>query len=303
VAELEDFLFGGSSAAPRREGRAAYGSFGAGSDDDELDIADLIRQAGAIPCAGHLECRDCVGDGGNGEPLLFVEDRRGAEPPPGLGLPRQTRAQRRAAALAAAGGGVVSEDGDEQREGALGAAARGGGGGSSDEAGGDSDATAGSDDSDSEPPRRAALRGPDAAASGSDDGEGDAGAAGPGPGSARPRVPVWADPSDREVRVDISARARLRKLRADKGQGEVSGTAYEAALRRQHAALHGGAGWAALPSERRRRRQQERERGRGRGGGAGESGASDEGEDAEDGAAERLLRGAGGLLAGRAAAA
>lgn len=37
------------------------------------------------------------------------------------------------------------------------------------------------------------------------------------------RVPVWADPADAEVSVNLASKARLRKLRASHGQQEIDG--------------------------------------------------------------------------------
>lgn len=45
VAELEDFLFGGTSAAPQRGPAAAL--LAGGSDDEDVDIAELIKQVGS----------------------------------------------------------------------------------------------------------------------------------------------------------------------------------------------------------------------------------------------------------------
>lgn len=86
--------------------------------------------------------------------------------------------------------------------------------------------------------------------------------AGPGPGSERDkasgggsskkasgvgqkrRAPVWTDPADQEVKMDVASVSRLRKLRQFKGQTSMSGAQYVAALRRQHAALNPRTSWA-----------------------------------------------------------
>jgi U3 small nucleolar RNA-associated protein 18 len=207
-----------------------------------------------------------------------VEDRAGAEPDPELLRP--ARAARRAAArgraAAAASSGSEEEGPPDAEEEASGSGSEGAGSGSD---GGRGEARA----------RRARRRGADARGGGEPD------AAGPGPGSGGGRAPVWSDPADGDVTVDISAKARLRKLRADKTQTVVSGAAYEAALRKQHAAIYGAATWAALPAEGLARR---RRRGGGERGEGSESGSD---ADADADAEQALLRSAGGLLAGRAA--
>jgi U3 small nucleolar RNA-associated protein 18 len=232
-----------------------------------------------------------VGEGGGGEGLLFVEDTQGEDPGPSLTT--KTRKQRRQEAAAA-------------RAAAAAAAAAAGSG-------------SGDDNDGEEDEEGAAGLGPGSAAAA-------AAAAAAAVGGAAPaaRTPVWTDPADRDLKIDISAQPRLRKLRTDKGQTEVSGATYEAALRKQHGMIYGGASWAALPSamNRQQRRRARREAaggggggGGGSGGGGGGAGSSSDGgssgneegggdaeEDGDD-SAERLLRGAGGLLAGRRGAA
>ncbi len=99
-------------------------------------------------------------------------------------------------------------------------------------------------------------------------------------------MPVWEDADDYMIRVDVASQNRLRKLRSTHGQTSLKGTAYEAALRKQHAALNPNTTWA---------------RGEGRGKSGGKRGAGEirEAEEPDEEAAEKLLRQAGGLLAGR----
>lgn len=105
------------------------------------------------------------------------------------------------------------------------------------------------------------------------------------------RRPVWTDPADASLSVDVASVPRLRKLRASKGQTAMSGAEYEAALRRQHAALHPRTSWAA-------HKVAAAGRGRGGGGGGGGDAEPDDADEPDEDAAAALLRSAGGLLAG-----
>lgn len=64
------------------------------------------------------------------------------------------------------------------------------------------------------------------------------------PGSKKRRAAAWVDPADAHMSVQVAAAPRLRKLRQSKRQTELSGAEYEAALRRQHCALHPRTSWA-----------------------------------------------------------
>ncbi len=61
---------------------------------------------------------------------------------------------------------------------------------------------------------------------------------------AQQKRPVWQDPYDKQVQVDVKATARLRKLRTAENQQQLSGAKYEAALRKQHQALNPRTSWA-----------------------------------------------------------
>ncbi|KAG2492616.1 hypothetical protein HYH03_009032 [Edaphochlamys debaryana] len=95
------------------------------------------------------------------------------------------------------------------------------------------------------------------------------------------RAPVWSDPDDVTVAVAVASRARLRKLRTREGQETMDGTEYEAALRRQHAALNPRTSWASRAAAASR---------------SGPGAAAEEGDEGAD----ALLSRAGGLLAGGA---
>ncbi|PSC69396.1 U3 small nucleolar RNA-associated 18-like protein [Micractinium conductrix] len=110
-------------------------------------------------------------------------------------------------------------------------------------------------------------------------------------GAQQRRRPVWEDPQDVALRIDVAQHSQLRKLRRDEAETELTGHQYEARLRQQHNKLHPRTAWASLKKAERRRRR------------VAEGGASDS-EDEEGGAeaaAERLLQRAGGLLARGAA--
>ncbi|KAL4856937.1 U3 small nucleolar RNA-associated protein 18 [Chlorella vulgaris] len=99
------------------------------------------------------------------------------------------------------------------------------------------------------------------------------------------RRPVWEDPQDEHVRVNVAARSQLRKLRQAEAEVELTGRQYEQRLRAQHNKLNPRTAWASLKKAAKRKQA------------AG--GGSDSDEAAE--AAERLLQRAGGLLARGAA--
>lgn len=63
---------------------------------------------------------------------------------------------------------------------------------------------------------------------------------------AQQKRPVWHDPYDKQVKVDVKAAARLRKLRTAENQQQLSGAKYEAALRKQHQALNPRTSWAKV---------------------------------------------------------
>eukprot|EP00192_Tetraselmis_astigmatica_P005278 CAMPEP_0117667692 /NCGR_PEP_ID=MMETSP0804-20121206/11119_1 /TAXON_ID=1074897 /ORGANISM="Tetraselmis astigmatica, Strain CCMP880" /LENGTH=509 /DNA_ID=CAMNT_0005475469 /DNA_START=49 /DNA_END=1578 /DNA_ORIENTATION=+ len=90
------------------------------------------------------------------------------------------------------------------------------------------------------------------------------------------RAAVWADPDDEKLQVDISAKARHKKLHKKKGETTISGTEYETRLRDQHRKLNANAKWAKKPKK---------------------ATSSDEEEEQEEADASRVLRQAGGLLA------
>ncbi|GLI62931.1 hypothetical protein VaNZ11_005782 [Volvox africanus] len=65
-----------------------------------------------------------------------------------------------------------------------------------------------------------------------------------GRGKSGRRVPVWNDPDDVNLRMDVAGTARLRKLRTSEKQTTMDGVEYEAALRRQHQILNPRTSWA-----------------------------------------------------------
>ncbi|KAF6264482.1 WD40-repeat-containing domain protein [Scenedesmus sp. NREL 46B-D3] len=131
-----------------------------------------------------------------------------------------------------------------------------------------------------------------------DDGDDEAG---PGPGSMRlqqqeaagkgkkRRAPAWVDPADEGVTVQVASAPRLRKLRRSKGQTELSGADYEAALRRQHCTLHPRTTWAMSAKQRRQQKAASA---------AADDAGMDELEEPDEETAERLLMSGSGLLLG-----
>jgi hypothetical protein len=107
------------------------------------------------------------------------------------------------------------------------------------------------------------------------------------------RAAAWVDPADEGVTVQVASAPRLRKLRQSKGQTELSGADYEAALRRQHCALHPRTTWAMSAKQQRQSR--------GAPAAAGDA-AIDEFEEPDEETAERLLMSGSGLLLGGGAA-
>ncbi|GIL77560.1 hypothetical protein Vretimale_6835 [Volvox reticuliferus] len=98
-----------------------------------------------------------------------------------------------------------------------------------------------------------------------------------GGGKGGRRAPVWNDPDDVNLQVDVAGAARLRKLRSNEKQTTMDGVEYEAALRRQHQILNPRTSWAKKPVAR---------------GNATDGGDEDEDEDE----AAALLARAGGLV-------
>jgi U3 small nucleolar RNA-associated protein 18 len=94
--------------------------------------------------------------------------------------------------------------------------------------------------------------------------------------------------------VQVASAARLRKLRQSKGQTELSGADYEAALRRQHCALHPRTTWAMSAKQQQRQGKA--------GSAAADDAVIDEFEEPDEETAERLLMSGSGLLLGGAAA-
>lgn len=104
---------------------------------------------------------------------------------------------------------------------------------------------------------------------------------------------MWVDPADAEVSVPIAAVARLRKLRQFKGQADMSGPQYEAALRRQHTVLNPRTNWADSKAAK---------AAAARSGPGPDVVIDDEREPDESSAQQLLLSGSGLLLQGGAAA-
>lgn len=103
---------------------------------------------------------------------------------------------------------------------------------------------------------------------------------------------MWVDPADAEVSVPVAAVARLRKLRQFKGQTDMSGPQYEAALRRQHTVLNQRTNWADSKAAKAAARS----------GPCPDVVIDDEREPDESSAQQLLLSGSGLLLQGGAAA-
>ncbi|KAK9669177.1 hypothetical protein RND81_13G113900 [Saponaria officinalis] len=64
------------------------------------------------------------------------------------------------------------------------------------------------------------------------------------------RKPVWVDDEEEEAAVNISNVNRLRKLRKEEDESVISGSAYVARLRAQHAKLNRGTKWAQLDTNK-----------------------------------------------------
>eukprot|EP00897_Mesotaenium_endlicherianum_P005819 jgi/Mesen1/5265/ME000263S04374 len=79
--------------------------------------------------------------------------------------------------------------------------------------------------------------------------DGDAGRPGKTRGT-RARAPAWVDEDEASVSVNLATSNRLRKLRNAEREQRVEGLDYIQRLRRQHARLNPGTGWAKLPSQR-----------------------------------------------------
>lgn len=105
------------------------------------------------------------------------------------------------------------------------------------------------------------------------------------PAQRQRRRPVWEDPQDAQLRVNVAARSQLRKLRQTEEESELTGQQYEQRLRQQHNKLNPRTSWASLKKAAARRRR------------AAEGGGSDSEDEGAEAAAERLLQRAGGLLA------
>ncbi|KAL4419673.1 hypothetical protein ABPG75_006771 [Micractinium tetrahymenae] len=103
------------------------------------------------------------------------------------------------------------------------------------------------------------------------------------------RRPVWDDPQDAQLRVNVAARSQLRKLRQAEDEAELTGQQYEQRLRQQHNKLNPRTSWASLRKAAARRQR------------AAEGGGSESEDEGAETAAERLLQRAGGLLARGAA--
>ncbi|KAL9243272.1 hypothetical protein vseg_017179 [Gypsophila vaccaria] len=67
-------------------------------------------------------------------------------------------------------------------------------------------------------------------------------------GGVKQRKPVWVDEEEEVVAVNIANVSRLRKLRKEEDESVISGAAYVARLRAQHAKLNRGTKWAQLDS-------------------------------------------------------
>eukprot|EP00201_Polytomella_parva_P009423 CAMPEP_0175049890 /NCGR_PEP_ID=MMETSP0052_2-20121109/6967_1 /TAXON_ID=51329 ORGANISM="Polytomella parva, Strain SAG 63-3" /NCGR_SAMPLE_ID=MMETSP0052_2 /ASSEMBLY_ACC=CAM_ASM_000194 /LENGTH=719 /DNA_ID=CAMNT_0016314057 /DNA_START=19 /DNA_END=2175 /DNA_ORIENTATION=+ len=57
--------------------------------------------------------------------------------------------------------------------------------------------------------------------------------------------PAWEDPDDKTLRVDVVNNSRLRKLRKNDKQRQMSGAEFESALRRQHQSMNPRTSWAS----------------------------------------------------------
>jgi hypothetical protein len=61
--------------------------------------------------------------------------------------------------------------------------------------------------------------------------------------------PAWQDVDDQEVTVNIADKNRLRKLRMNESESNVSGTELESRLRARHSQMNpNAADWAKLPA-------------------------------------------------------
>ncbi|KAL6753672.1 WD40-repeat-containing domain protein [Haematococcus lacustris] len=162
------------------------------------------------------------------------------------------------------------------------------GGSSSSSSSGASEGSGGPEDSSSSEEGSDKEGGGTATATGGAQGvrEGEGGGRG-GVGQGRIRRAVWADPADAALSVSLASSARTRKLRNSHKQDKVSGLAYEAALRKQHAALHTRTAWAQVKP---------RSSLAGRQAGLGGDPAGEEEEEEEDRGVAGLLTSAHSLL-------
>ncbi|GAB5356116.1 hypothetical protein AAMO2058_000263400 [Amorphochlora amoebiformis] len=71
------------------------------------------------------------------------------------------------------------------------------------------------------------------------------------PNKMKEAKPAWVDEHDEEVKVDISAHTRLRKLRDTETESEITGTELTARLRRQFKKINqtNDLDWAKLPTQ------------------------------------------------------
>lgn len=65
-----------------------------------------------------------------------------------------------------------------------------------------------------------------------------------------PQAPAWVDPDDAELRVDLSAPGRSRRLRRSAQEEVVQGDEYERRLREQFQKAHGTVAWAHREKEK-----------------------------------------------------
>ena len=64
------------------------------------------------------------------------------------------------------------------------------------------------------------------------------------------RKPVWQDPDDEGVQINVANVSRLRKLRESESEAVLTGTEYQERLREQHKKLHPRVKWASLEREK-----------------------------------------------------
>ncbi|KAJ9520006.1 hypothetical protein QJQ45_029950, partial [Haematococcus lacustris] len=242
VVELEEFLFGA------RGGAASVFSARAEQDEEGEDatLSDLLHKAAPRGRVAQTPP----------PPPLFFEDKGPRRPPPPAKR-RASRASKRPVDSSSSsgdggrGGGSSGEEGGSSEQG-MGMASSGDegstrGGSSSSSSSGASEGSGGPEDSSSSEEGSDKEGGGTATATGGAQGvrEGEGGGRG-GVGQGRVRRAVWADPADAALSVSLASSARTRKLRNSHKQDKVSGLAYEAALRKQHAALHTRTAWAQV---------------------------------------------------------